>query len=462
MKMDRKFFVIVKSIVQSRHWLIAMAVVACLIGLTEILRFQRGGTIRADGLESVVVANSSDPGRFETKSAAREIQDRKQKVIWRLNRDGSLQLPGRLGELATKDLRQALDYAESLEDRKASREAVLALLWASLAAEEGFVIDVLPYVDIPESDRAALVAKLVVQWSDPKAALDWVSTHLKGSAKGEMLGRCLSKMALSSPEDAVGILNGMGKGGERSVAATWLFSAWAGTSPKEALSVAGIIQDETEKNLLLEIAYAGLVRLDPKQAEQIIAGWTMKNSTEHVPQQASINLASHLALSKMREEGPGQALSWAQNLPEELGDGASSAILDNWSQRYPGDAADAFQKLDSRKRVVLAESFMDGWARRGPADAGDWLLSYPESRERVQMTASLIGIWGDADSEAAYSWLSSLKKGGSRDAGIRRLIVRERPENPEVALLWAHEISEPKSRDAEVKILEDNYFSDPN
>jgi hypothetical protein len=364
--------------------------------------------------------------------------------------------------LGREDLWKALDYAQSLEDNLASRKAVLSILWASLELGEEFLIDALPHFNIPDSDRNALIAQLVSQWPDSSAAFEWVNNNVKGATRGEMLGRCLRQLAMSSPEKSIAQLNNMGEGGERVTAGTFLFAGWASNSPQEALSLAHMVNDKIEKKILLDIAFAGLARIDPERAEQILSHWKKNNTQYNIPQESATTLAAHLALSKSRKEGSSEALAWAQTLPIELDVDASRVVLDNWSQRAPADAADAFEKMDSNRRVMLGESFITGWAQREPANAGKWLLSYPESAERVNMTANLVAIWGDTDPVASSSWLGILQEGDSRDAGIRRMIVRERSEDPESALLWAYEITDPKSRDSEVKVLQENYFKDPD
>lgn len=462
MKKSNNILQVTVSLFYRKRWISAILAILVVIVALILVKNQLVTENIDNVTDSEINIVSSERNANARASLVTKVSIREQRIIWRLSEASSKQLHGRLGELAKKDLHLALKYAESIEDNKASREAVLAVLWASLSIGEDFLIDTLPYIKIPESDRAALVAQLVTQWSDPSAAFEWVDNNVKGSTRGEMLGRCLSKLAINSPEEAISILNQMGKGGERSAAGTFMFSSWASNSPIQALSVAGKVSDKVEKNLLLEIAHAALVRLEPKKAELILENWCDNIGNNSISQKSAITLASHLALSKIRGEGPAHALTWAQSLPIELKVGASRVILDNWGQRYPYEAANAFKKLDTKQRVMLGESFMSGWAQRGPADAGNWLLSYPESRERVDMTASLVSIWGNADPESAYTWLGTLNVGQSRDAGIQRLIVRERPGNPEAALTWAFEISDPKVRDAEVKILQDNYFDDPN
>ena len=378
-----------------------------------------------------------------------------------LSSDATSRLSDDLRRYAARDLDEALDYGKSLEGLK-SKQALLSLLWASIGEHPDFVAKNLFHVQIPESERVALMAEVVKRWQDYDAALVWLDDAPKGEHSGEMYGLLLARIANDSPVAALNLLDEL-RGETRDMAAKLFLANWSSSDPKSALENLSFLTKEIDKLLVKKIAtYSLSATLKIEDLEDVLVSWTdiSNDSNENVATGDVAALAVSLVSKKLKEQSPSEVFSWIAEMPTDVSKAAMLPILKKWVVDNSNAAIDAFDSLDSSERAVIGPKLVESWSNIEPESTGAWVVGYEESVEKVAMVESLIGEWSRIDPIAAYSWLNQLSPGESRDAGIVQLILKERSSDPESAMLWAREISDSALSQRHVDFLTRSLFKE--
>lgn len=299
--------------------------------------------------------------------------------------------------------------------------------------------------DIPDlAERANALQKLIRRWAeqDGRGAFGYVQALEEGETKVKLMGIVAAALANADPQFlAAQTLTLPNTRSSRELVQD-LAKNWAVNDAPGALIWAEQLPDSFGKGDALAIVLGQLGKQNPEQVSSLInqlpAG-DFKNSLIS-------NLASEWGLNS-----PGEAIAWANTLPDTEKGAALSNLIGAWAQQDPSAAGSYVAQMpagDLQNQVVL--SAVLGWAGTDPAGAGAWVLQFPDGL-RDQGLHSLMGAWVTADSSGALNWASGLADDATRNAALENFVESAAYWSPARAASAALLISDPAQQEEAMK-----------
>ncbi len=309
------------------------------------------------------------------------------------------------------------------------------------------------------------------------------------SDRNGALSGIVGYLAVTRPDLAVGLLDGVREGTLRATLARQLAEAWTAS---HADAAANWLAGDGTRFLTPAAASAPLVRaitqwstFDPEAATRFVAARPLDRG----PVARSLTLASHA----WGQTNPNAALAWASALP--VNDPrylpALQGVWEGWTEADPAQAGTALRQAlfggaNNRPPVELAGAVARQWAQADPAAAAQWaaglppgggargaalyqvatvwaLADAPEAARwaatlpggggetRVRIWREIINDWADNDPPAAGTWLGTLPPGRDHDEAVGAYLPKVEPVEPERALAWAATVGDPEIRAGQVQ-----------
>jgi hypothetical protein len=219
--------------------------------------------------------------------------------------------------------------------------------------------------------------------SDPKTALDWMSSH--PNVSGSQMATLLHDWGQASREEMREYLGGL-PGGEWKQAVMAAASNEALSSdPVEAIAWAGRMNPGERQTGLLEMATVDWVKRDPDAA----AEW-----------------AGQVNDPVLREQLLGSMVVGYADIDP---DAAAQCAM----QSVPAGPV--------RDRSVAGIAWV--WAMKDPSSAADWVALVPEGPARQMALGDLLSVWGNHDPAAAMAWIEKLPEGSLQTAAATELLA---------------------------------------
>jgi hypothetical protein len=207
--------------------------------------------------------------------------------------------------------------------------------------------------------------------SDPKAALDWMSSHTNVS--GSQVLTLIHDWGQENREEMWRNLAGLPEGEWKQTVLTAASNEALSSDPAAAIVWAGQMSPGERQTGLMEMAAMDWVKRDPDAAAQWVGQVT--------------NPA-------LREQLVGAlAVGYADIDPAQAAECAIQSV-------QPGAVLN---------RAVAEIAWV--WAMREPAAAMAWVAQFPEGAARQMALGNVMNIWGNRDQAAALAWIEGLPEG---------------------------------------------------
>jgi len=286
----------------------------------------------------------------------------------------------------SQDARVALVVARLREwedhDDPALRDARLQELEALLSGTNLFALvqelppDLMGYAFALPSLRQELM-------SDPKAALDWMSSH--PNVSGSQMATLLHDWGQANRAEMRECLAGLPEGEWKQAVMATASNEVLSSDPVEAIAWAGRMSPGERQTGLLDMAATDWVKRDPDAA----AAW--------VGQVSDPALREQLLGSVMVGYADLDPVAAAQSVMESVPVGE---VLD---------------------RSVAGIAWV--WALKDPLSAADWVARFPEGPARKLALGNLMNVWGTHDPAAAMNWIERLPEGSLQTTAATDLLT---------------------------------------
>lgn len=218
-----------------------------------------------------------------------------------------------VARFAELDPQTALTYVDTLDGEEHVEQKLNAMsTWAARdpnAASEYFNTNALNGGLINEDDQRAAVA-IAGEWSarDPNAAWQW-ATSLPLDARGAAIQRVAERLAASSPDSALQLVNTLPAGFERAEAMGPLAQRWAQTQPTRTADWVGSLRDEAERSNAASGLVAAWMQSDPLNTSRWVSGLA--------PGQTRDTAVAAMVHSQSLRNDPEAATRWASTVQDE-------------------------------------------------------------------------------------------------------------------------------------------------
>jgi hypothetical protein len=201
---------------------------------------------------------------------------------------------------------------------------------------------------------------------------------------------------------------------------------------------------------------------DPAKRERsmggVISSWSDSDPTAAANFASSIennferNRVLEVAARRWASQDTAAAMEWARGLPGADRQRATESILREVAEYDPGRAATMYEELTAtlppKSRTAheyrrMAEEIASVWSSTSPQEAANWAMELPESGEvRRAAIGNVAERWLKIDSMAAGEWILQLPPGNVRDAAAERVVGSTVQSDPATAFDWANSLSD--------------------
>jgi len=308
--------------------------------------------------------------------------------------------------------------------------------------------------------KSHAIAAALGGWAitNPKEAIGWVETHLKGqnrrAALGSIsiswaqaqplhaaewaiklpnrmevvsvLGIVMEKWAYSMPVDAAEWASRISEQGMKDLMMSKVVFRWADFYPLEA---AKWLADHPLENWLLPRVAARWGRIDPHTAIQWI---------EKQPQTALMESCKSAMAAEWAYYSPEAAYNWVgQNVGGDLKQSSQAEIVETWASDYPLECLVWSQGVkDPEERARVAEQITSSWARNDRNGFQKWLEQQPHGALKDTAIKSLAEIIAESEPENALDMLLQIKDDGVKKANIIKMFGEWESIEPANAEKW--------------------------
>lgn len=281
------------------------------------------------GLRGRIAKFSHEIGQMDAKAVLKSLKELSEQTP---GPDRLISQQLLLARFAELDPETALSYADSLKgaDKQLGALAIIST-WAENApktAADYFDANADAFGILAASQGQAAGA-IAAAWArrDPDAAFQWAS-ELPEEVRGEAYGQIISQLSVSASDRALGIINAMPPGYERTELLQTLTARWAQDAPRETADWATRIPDATEQSRAVGTLVTSWMQTNPQEASQ----WV-----NHLPPGPSRDAAiAAMNQSSAFRRDPQTAVLWASTIQEEkLRNATLQAALNRWMATDP-------------------------------------------------------------------------------------------------------------------------------
>ncbi|MGI9242942.1 MAG: hypothetical protein ACR2RV_19240 [Verrucomicrobiales bacterium] len=251
--------------------------------------------------------------------------------------------------------------------------------------------------------------------------------------------------------EAVADLGGDGR--RRAFGSMSAMEGWASSDSDAAKAYVANAEAGWEKGMMSQGLISGIARMDPGAATEYVLELEAERQASGesgdddrwrgfaVDRQMQV-----IAEAQMRR-GPGEATSWAEDLPEgDLKAAAFDQVAENYVKNDPAAAAkwvEEHASSDYAQRAVreIAEEF----GRSDPEAAIAWAENLPEESQGNAL-AETLDQWTRSDPVEASKYLQDMEESPARDAAVQSFARQLDREDPAAAADWAVTISDEGKR----------------
>lgn len=330
--------------------------------------------------------------------------------------------------------------------------------WGSLNPQAA--LDACNQYPVDGEKKSHAIAAALGGWAitNPKEAIGWVETHLKGqnrrAALGSIsiswarvqplhaaewaiklpnrmevvsvLGIVMEKWAYSMPVDAAEWASRISEQGMKDLMMSKVVFRWADFYPLEA---AKWLADHPLENWLLPRVAARWGRIDPHAAIQWI---------EKQPQTALMESCKSAMAAEWAYYSPEAAYNWVgQNVGGDLKQSSQAEIVETWASDYPLECLVWSQGVkDPEERARVAEQITSSWARNDRNGFQKWLEQQPHGALKDTAIKSLAEIIAESEPENALDMLLQIKDDGVKKANIIKMFGEWESIEPANAEKW--------------------------
>ena len=219
--------------------------------------------------------------------------------------------------------------------------------------------------------------------SDPKTALDWMSSH--PNVAGSQLSTLLHDWGQANREEMRQHLAGLPEGEWKQAVMAAAGNEALSSDPVDAIAWAGRMSPGERQTGLLEMAAMDWVKRDPDAA----AEWVGQVNDPALRQQ----LLGSVVVGYADIDPDAAAQCVMQSLPSGMVQDQSVAGI-AWV-----------------------------WAMKDPSSAADWVARFPEGPARQLALENLMNVWGYHDPAAAMDWIEELPRGSMQTAAASDLLT---------------------------------------
>ena len=231
------------------------------------------------------------------------------------------------------------------------------------------------------------------------SALTWFSELEEGPQKQKARELVLDRVAKSDPQRALDFANQITNEKDRNALVARSLKTVGDSDISQAITLARALPEGTTRDTALDTVITQIASTDLAAAQKLI---------EETPQGNFSRAAASVAAGLLKQS-PGQAVSWANALPEGLAkESAYAGIAREWSTRDLEAAAGWLDTLPSgapRDAAVL--SFAGRNAARDPEGATLWASTLPSSDSRTNLLMITVRNWQRSNPEAVQKWIET-------------------------------------------------------
>lgn len=363
------------------------------------------------------------------------------------------------------------------------------------------------FARLPETEQIDSIRFFVDGWSDPEAALAWVSELPKGPLRENGFLSIVQALAMTSPREAAQLaIRELTSSNNASSAAYSLVRQWANADPAEAMRFIEESPDSQFKKKALEVierefatrapleyldrlverqdfsrtgqlwnASQALFQKDPEAFEE----WFVKNWRDIPAEQIS------QLLWAPNTQNPSMGVKLLALLPEgNHTDSAYQTAGSRWGQKDmeaarrfmetlpAGTAREHFQigiitalaasdlpaalkeveqitKPDQQSLLLINVAN----SSQHIADVATWLQSRPENKETIRLYERLTQQWANRDPKSAAAWVEKLPESAAKQESIKAYALQIATNEPQAAVEWAGRIRDEKERERTLNLI---------
>ncbi len=283
-------------------------------------------------------------------------------------------------------LRALLDFTAGLNGKD------LTTVLQRLAGEESTL----------KGDNNFAISILVARLAqiDPKGALDWANTELKGAARRQILASLFDAWSSLDPAAALAGLDKIQNVNERAQFEITAFKNMASRDPQGALKILQSLPGGQQTHENYAAIFTTWAAADPAGAAMGVMA---------LPPSRNRDFAIENVLEGWAQVDPRGALAWAGQLPGGVRAGALSTALGNLAVQDPKAAIDYFNSLTSpTDRNALAGVLASSWGKIDPVAAATWVDENVTGQSHDTAMLGLIGQLSETSPLQAASMLDRL------------------------------------------------------
>jgi len=382
--------------------------------------------------------------------------------------------------LASRSLREAVDFIEGLDSFPRKMELLVALgshLGRQDAAQAAGLAQLIRNPSLRRSFESAF-AGVAAQHAPIEAIENWIANpdmrHISGLATAAM------KLAESDPERAMSYLEQMPRGSQaESMMAMAIAQGLIQEDPRRALdwlatlgaqvrdrvfeqTVRGLAMSDPDlaleaaresgnpgsRNRMMATVIGMVAQQDPGRARQLL---------EQVPDGAARGQAVQHLASDWAQIDPEAAMRWVLETRDPYAERALPGIAMQLISRDPRRAIDMLADLDGVGGIAGAQ-----WRGQIAAALADtesinaalgYVEQYRNSPEFPGLQAMLVQRVAQTDPDSAWGLVERMPSGQMRDQAITNIVGQKAATEPRTALRWVDAISDENHRNMAISMV---------
>ena len=268
---------------------------------------------------------------------------------------------------------------------------------------------------------------LLEQWaaSDPKAALNFARSQLKGDRQAQAISAIISIWGKDDP------------------AAAW---KWVGTEMPTATHL-----------------YDALLEVFGRNAPELAAQYAATQTLAHPEAALEVNLAALLGVTYNGNFSAALALIDRNAASDpELRKTLSNFVAGQWARFAPQEAKTWVMGLpEGEQRTQALIGLGESWSEADPAGAASFAAELPEGESRSLAMRQAISKWVQNDPAAARAWVMQTNQVQDFDAAMEAIATQNNfmYREPAAAMVWATGIFNEAERVKTMSTVLHNWYS---